>query len=53
MYEAQPIYFKPSDSMAGVVNATGNVSPVAEANIANDPDAAKVVFNCMYDFLPV
>jgi purine nucleosidase len=31
--------------MAGVINAPGNVSPVAEANIANDPDAAKVVFN--------
>lgn len=31
--------------MAGVVNAIGNVTPVAEANVANDAEAAKILFN--------
>lgn len=31
--------------MGGVVHARGNVTPFAEANIHNDPDAAQVVLN--------
>jgi inosine-uridine nucleoside N-ribohydrolase len=31
--------------MGGTVNEPGNVSPVAEANIWNDPHAADIVFN--------
>lgn len=30
--------------MGGTVNAPGNVSPVAEANIAGDPEACDQVF---------
>jgi inosine-uridine nucleoside N-ribohydrolase len=31
--------------MGGVVHARGNVTPFAEANIYNDPDAAQIVLN--------
>lgn len=31
--------------MGGTVNGTGNKAPAAEANIHNDPEAAKIVFN--------
>jgi hypothetical protein len=31
--------------MGGVVTELGNASPVAEANIHNDPEAAKIVFH--------
>ncbi len=35
--------------MGGAVNAPGNVTPVAEANIWNDPEAASVVFNASWE----
>jgi len=35
--------------MGGTVNGTGNKAPAAEANIHNDPDAAKIVFNSFKD----
>lgn len=35
--------------MGGAANAKGNASPVAEANIHNDPEAAKIVFNAPWD----
>ena len=31
--------------MGGTVDGTGNKAPAAEANIHNDPEAAKIVFN--------
>lgn len=34
--------------MGGTVHTTGNVSPVAEANIINDPHAADVVFGAAW-----
>lgn len=36
--------------MGGVVGGKGNESPVAEFNIAIDPEAAHTVFNGSYDF---
>lgn len=36
--------------MGGVVDGKGNESPVAEFNIAIDPEAAHIVFNGNYDF---
>lgn len=36
--------------MGGVVSGKGNESPVAEFNIAIDPEAAHIVFNGSYDF---
>ncbi len=35
--------------MAGTVTEPGNVSPVAEANVWNDPDAADLVFTAGWD----
>lgn len=35
--------------MGGAVNASGNASAVAEANIRNDPEAAHIVFNAGWD----
>jgi inosine-uridine nucleoside N-ribohydrolase len=35
--------------MGGAVNVSGNVSPVAEANIWNDPHAADAVFTAGFD----
>lgn len=39
--------------MGGTVNEPGNVSPVAEANIWNDPDAADLVFTAGWDLTMV
>ena len=38
-------YVKEVVLMGGAANAKGNASRVAEANIHNDPEAAKIVFN--------
>jgi len=35
--------------MGGTAMAPGNVSPVAEANVANDPEAAAAVFSAAWD----
>ena len=35
--------------MGGAANAKGNASAVAEANIHNDPEAAKIVFNAPWN----
>eukprot|EP00743_Colponemidia_sp_Colp-15_P005212 GILK01005607.1.p1 GENE.GILK01005607.1~~GILK01005607.1.p1 ORF type:complete len:376 (+),score=51.87 GILK01005607.1:102-1130(+) len=35
--------------MGGSTNGRGNISPVAEANVGNDPDAAKVVFTAQWN----
>lgn len=35
--------------MGGAANAMGNASAVAEANIHNDPEAAKIVFNAPWN----
>jgi len=34
--------------MGGAINVPGNASPVAEANIYDDPEAAKIVFNAKW-----
>ncbi len=39
--------------MAGAVDEPGNVSPVAEANVWNDPDAADLVFTAGWDLTMV
>jgi purine nucleosidase len=39
--------------MAGTVDEPGNVSPVAEANVWNDPDAADLVFTAGWDLTMV
>ena len=39
--------------MAGTVNEPGNVSPVAEANVWNDPDAADLVFTAGWNLTMV
>ena len=39
--------------MAGTVTEPGNVSPVAEANVWNDPDAADLVFTAGWDLTMV
>lgn len=39
--------------MAGTVEEPGNVSPVAEANVWNDPDAADLVFTAGWDLTMV
>lgn len=39
--------------MGGTVDEPGNVSPVAEANIWNDPDAADLVFTAGWDLTMV
>ncbi|MBA8816976.1 purine nucleosidase [Microbacterium halimionae] len=36
-------------TMGGTALAAGNISPVAEANIGNDPEAASVVFSADWD----
>ncbi len=35
--------------MGGAISAPGNVSPVAEANVHNDPEAARLVFNAGWE----
>jgi inosine-uridine nucleoside N-ribohydrolase len=40
-----PKYVKGVSTMGGTFNFEGNISPVAEANIHNDPESAKIVFN--------
>jgi len=35
--------------MGGAVSAPGNVNPVAEANVHNDPEAARLVFNAGWE----
>lgn len=37
--------------MGGAVHTPGNVTPVAEANIYNDPEAAHVVFNAGWEIV--
>jgi len=39
--------------MAGTVNEPGNVSPVAEANVWNDPHAADLVFTAGWNLVMV
>jgi len=39
--------------MGGAANARGNASAVAEANIRNDPEAARIVFNAPWDVVMV
>ena len=39
--------------MAGAIEEPGNVSPVAEANVWNDPDAADLVFTAGWDLTMV
>jgi inosine-uridine nucleoside N-ribohydrolase len=39
--------------MGGVVSLPGNSSPVAESNIYNDPEAAKIVFNAGWPLIMV
>jgi inosine-uridine nucleoside N-ribohydrolase len=40
-----PDFVKEIVSMGGVVSNPGNVTPVSEANIFDDPEAAQIVFN--------
>lgn len=40
-------------SMGGTVNAPGNVSPVAEANVAGDPEAADLVMQAPWQVMMV
>ncbi len=44
-----PRYVRRLVMMGGAVNAVGNVSPVAEANVHNDPEAARLVFNAGWE----
>lgn len=39
--------------MGGAADANGNASAVAEANIRNDPEAARIVFNAPWDVVMV
>jgi inosine-uridine nucleoside N-ribohydrolase len=44
-----PSYVKAVVPMGGVLHVTGNVSPVASANILNDPHAADIVLGTDWD----
>lgn len=44
-----PRYVRRLVMMGGAVSAPGNVSPVAEANVHNDPEAARLVFNAGWE----
>lgn len=44
-----PKYVKRLCMMGGCFNARGNVTPVAEANVYNDPEASKIVFQAEWD----
>jgi purine nucleosidase len=44
-----PRYVRRLVMMGGAIAAAGNVSPVAEANVHNDPEAARLVFNAGWE----
>jgi inosine-uridine nucleoside N-ribohydrolase len=44
-YPELPLHVNRIGIMGGAFASFGNVTPLAEANIYNDPDAAKIVFN--------
>lgn len=44
-----PKYVRRLVMMGGAVSVPGNVNPVAEANIHNDPEAARLVFNAGWE----
>lgn len=44
-----PRYARRLVMMGGAVSAPGNVNPVAEANVHNDPEAARLVFNAGWE----
>lgn len=44
-----PRYVRRLVMMGGAVTAPGNVNPVAEANVHNDPEAARLVFNAGWE----
>ncbi len=44
-----PKYVRRLVMMGGAVSVPGNVTPVAEANIHNDPEAARLVFNAGWE----
>jgi len=48
-----PMLLKEVVVMAGTVTEPGNVSPVAEANVWNDPDAADLVFTAGWNLTMV
>ena len=50
---ALPQLLKKVVLMAGTINEQGNVSPVAEANVWNDPDAADLVFTAGWNLAMV
>jgi len=47
-YPELPQYVNRIGIMGGSFFTYGNISPLAEANIFNDPDAAKIVFNSQW-----